>query len=268
MGKRLTSEQIETYRRDGFLYGIPVLSEAEVAHYRACVEDLLASCGEDLSNHLLQVHLVQCWADELIRHPAVLDAVEDILGPDILAWKNKCFYKPADGTSYVSWHQDNYNEHFDSEESVTAWVALSDSHPAHGCIRGLPGSHLGGRLPHVEEPKPDNLSTRGPEITAAIETKEATYLTLDAGQMSLHHPCTIHGSGPNEAGEARNGFATAYIAASVRQTTDPTKGATLVRGRDTLRFFPPNPVPTGDDEALKVKARETFRKYQGKELVY
>ncbi len=117
MGKILSTEQIETYRRDGFLYGIPVLSREEVAHYRACVEDLLASCGEDLSNHLLQVHLVQRWADELIRHPAVLDAVEDILGPDILVWKNKCFYKPADATSYVSWHQDNYNEHFDSEES-------------------------------------------------------------------------------------------------------------------------------------------------------
>ena len=268
MGKRLTSEQLEAYRRDGFLYGIPVLSRQEVAHYRACAEDLLASCGDDLKNHLLQVHLVQRWADELIRHPAVLDAVEDTLGPNILAWKNKCFYKSADATSYVSWHQDNYNEHFDNEKSVTAWIALSDSHPAHGCVRGVVGSHLGGRLPHVEEPTPDNLSTRGPKITAAFDTTKAAYLTLDAGQMSLHHPCTIHGSDPNESGEPRIGFATAYIAASVRQMTAPTHGATLVRGKDTLQFFPPNPVPTGDDEALKVEARETFRKYKEKELVY
>ena len=66
MGKRLTSEQLEAYRRDGFLYGIPVLSRQEVTHYRASAEDLLASCGDDLKNHLLQVHLVQRWADELI----------------------------------------------------------------------------------------------------------------------------------------------------------------------------------------------------------
>ena len=268
MDTRLSNEELEAYRRDGLLYGIPVLSPKEVAHYRACTEDLLASCGDDLQNHLLQVHLVQRWADELIRHPAVLDAVEDILGPNILAWKNKCFYKPADATSYVSWHQDNYNEHFDSDESVTAWIALSDSHPAHGCVRGVVGSHLTGRLPHVEVPKRDNLSTRGPEITAPFDTTKAADMTLDAGQMSLHHARTIHGSCPNETGEPRIGFATAYLAASVRQTTAPTHGATLVRGKDTLQFFPPNPIPTGDDEALKVEARETFRKYKGKELVY
>ena len=268
MAKRLTSKQLEAYRREGFLYGIPVLSPQEVAHFRACAEELLASCDDDLKNHLLQVHLVQRWADALVRHAGVLDVVEDILGPNILAWKNKCFYKPADATSYVSWHQDNYNEHFDSDESVTAWIALSDSHPEHGCVRGVVGSHLGGRLPHVEEPKPDNLSTRGPEITSALDTTKAAYLTLDAGQISLHHPRTVHGSGPNEAGEPRIGFATAYIAASVRQTTAPTHGATLVRGKDTLQFFPPNPAPVGDDEALMLEARETFRKYKGKELIY
>ena len=268
MGTGLSSEGLAAYRRDGFLFGIPALSSEEVAHYRACVEDLLASCGDELKNHLLQVHLVQRWADELIRHPVVLDVVEDILGPNILAWKNKCFYKPADATSYVSWHQDNYNEHFDSEESVTAWIALSDSHPSNGCVRAIVGSHLEGRLPHLEEPKPDNLSTRGPEITEPFDTTKATFLTLDAGQMSLHHAATIHGSRPNESGEPRIGFATAYIAASVRQTTAPTHGATLVRGKDTLQFFPPNPVPTGDDESLKVEARETFRKYKGKQLVY
>ena len=73
-----------SWKRTGGTASFPVLSRQEVTHYRACAEDLLASCGDDLKNHLLQVHLVQLWADELIRHPAVLDAVEDTIGPNIL----------------------------------------------------------------------------------------------------------------------------------------------------------------------------------------
>lgn len=268
MPKKLTPEQIERYDDEGFVTGIQVLSDAEVEYYLRSVEELLSGCGEGLESHLLQVHLVQTWADALVRHPAVLDAVEDLIGPNLLAWKNKCFYKPPDPSLYVSWHQDDYNENFDGGSGLTAWVALSDSLSLHGCVEAIAGSHKRGKIPHVEVPEGDNMSTRGPQVLMPFARSQAARLELRAGEMSLHHPGVVHGSGANLSREPRIGFATVYVTTSTRQTTEPSHGATLVRGVDAYQFFPENPRPAGDDRSLTVLAREAFLRYKEKTLPY
>jgi ectoine hydroxylase-related dioxygenase (phytanoyl-CoA dioxygenase family) len=233
-----------------------------------CLEELLAHCGTDLENHLLQVHLVQSWADELVRHPAVLDAVEDMLGPNLFAWKNKCFLKPPRPNLYVSWHQDDYNENFDSLDTLTTWVALSDSTAKHGCVRVIDGSHRRGKIPHIEKPTKDNLSTRGPQLTEPFDESLAVDLELRPGEMSIHHPRVIHGSGANVSGQPRIGFATVYVATSTKQTTAPSHGATLVRGVDTEGYFPVNARPSGSIEAQARAACETFLQFKNHALPY
>jgi non-heme Fe2+,alpha-ketoglutarate-dependent halogenase len=53
-----------------------------------------------------QPDLVYTWAQELIRHPRIVDAVEDAVGPDILAWESVFFTKEPQTEDYISWHQD------------------------------------------------------------------------------------------------------------------------------------------------------------------
>ena len=268
MLKKLTAEQRDSYDQRGFLTGLPVLTPKEVEHYRACLKQLVAACGDELGNYLLQVHLVQSWADELVRHPAILDGVEDVLGPNLFAWKNKCFIKPPNPNLFVSWHQDDYNENFDGLDMLTAWVAFSDSSTRHGCVRVIEGSHRRGKVRHVEIPSKDNLSTTGPQVTEPFDESQAVDLELRAGEMSIHNPRIIHGSGPNVSGEPRIGFATAYFATSMKQTTAPSHGATLVRGVDQEGFFPANPRPSGSDGEQIREARETFLQFKNRALPY
>ena len=72
------------------------------------------------------MNLLFPWCDELIRHPRILDCIEDIIGPDILCWNVHLFAKDPDGTSYVSWHQDAAYWGLEPADVVTAWVALSE----------------------------------------------------------------------------------------------------------------------------------------------
>ena len=129
-------------------------------------------------------HLLFKWLADFIRSPSVLDPVEDIIGPDIMVWSTDWWLKEAKSPSYVSWHQDSQYWGLDSEKLVTVWVALSPSNIASGCMRYMPGSHLGPDLPHRETYHDDNLLTRGQEITEGIDEAKAVNVELEPGEGS------------------------------------------------------------------------------------
>ena len=93
-------------------------------------------------------HLLHPWMDRLVRHPAILDAVEDVLGPNLFCWGSQFFIKDARDQAYVSWHQDGTYWGLSSPDVVTAWVALTPSLPENGCMRVVPGTHL-RQVPHA-----------------------------------------------------------------------------------------------------------------------
>src|SRR6266540_3685148 len=108
MTKLLAPEAVRRYREDGVLFPVRVLSREEVARYRRCLEDHERSTGAPLQgNWRHKVHLLFTWADALVHHPKILDAVEDVIGPDILCWTTNFFIKEADNAAFVSWHQDS-----------------------------------------------------------------------------------------------------------------------------------------------------------------
>jgi len=96
MAKRLSPEAVAQYRRDGFYFPVPVLSAAEARGYRDKLERHERATGGPLAGNMRhKVHLLFTWANELARHPAILDAVEDVIGPDILCWSTNFFIKEA-----------------------------------------------------------------------------------------------------------------------------------------------------------------------------
>src|SRR5262249_25395997 len=147
--RRLTLAQVEAFRRDGYLYPLRGLSSAEAQRYRARLEAFEARQGPLTTTPFrTKPHLVFEWVAELVRHPAILDAVEDLLGPDLLVWSSSFFLKGARDPSYVSWHQDSTYWGLSEPDVVTAWLALSVSSVASGCMRVVPGSHLRDQIPH------------------------------------------------------------------------------------------------------------------------
>lgn len=239
----------DQFAANGYYFPIDVLSTGEASAYRrelAALEKL--NHGKKLGNksQLNLPHIIFTFADAIVRHPRILDAVEAILGPDILVWRSTFLIKEPHSESYVSWHQDLRYWGLDSDAEVSAWVALSPATEANGCMRFVPGSHKAGLLPHKDTFADSNLLTRGQEADIEINEHDTTLVSLAPGQMSLHHGKLLHASGPNRSDERRIGFAINYIAPHVRQLIAKEDFAVLVRGKDKFGHFQYVPSPTRD----------------------
>ncbi len=244
--KLLSEGLVQQYRDAGYLTPIRVLSTAEATPLRAKLEAFEAGAGPLAGKLRQKSHLLFTWLNDLVRNKRILDAVEDIVGPDILCWGTSFFIKEAHNPAYVSWHQDSTYWGLDPADIVTAWVALSDSTTENGAMRVVPGSHTMAQVPHRDTFRPDNLLSRGQEVMVDVNDTNADTLTLAAGEMSLHHVRLIHGSEPNPSDQRRIGFAIRYLPTYVRQVAGPHDWATLVRGVDHFGNFELEQRPDAD----------------------
>jgi non-haem Fe2+, alpha-ketoglutarate-dependent halogenase len=255
--------EVERYDREGVLFPIPVLTAAEVEHFRSRVEDLEDRLGgRPKPSDLMQPHLFHRWAYDLVIHPVVLDAVEQILGPDILVHSVSIFSKHPHTADYVSWHQDGYYWGLDMPRLTSAWIALTPSNAENGCLRVVPGSHGVDRLPHVDRPHSrDNLLASGLEIAVEVAESDAVDITLAPGEMSLHHVNIVHGSNPNRSGGKRIGFAIRYVAPEAQQALDH-HAVVLARGRDDHHHYSILQAPPSGsiDECLQAQAEFARRR--------
>ncbi|RAI57899.1 phytanoyl-CoA dioxygenase family protein [Roseicella frigidaeris] len=232
MPASLSEAAVEEYRRLGYHFPIRVFPAAEAEGLLARLRATEARLGGSLSGRMNQKpHLLFPWAHALVTHPAVLDAVESVLGPDLLCWGSQFFMKGARDPAYVSWHQDGTYWGLSSPDVVTAWIALTPSVPESGNMRVVPGTHL-SQVPHTDTFAADNLLSRGQEVAVEVDEKDAVDITLQPGEMSLHHVLIVHGSEPNRASWPRIGFAIRYVPTHVRQQGGEKDSALLVRGTD------------------------------------
>jgi len=213
-------QSLERYERDGILFPVEVLSADEAARYRAELESLVGDCGESAPKRLDGLHLFFGWAYRLATGDALLNAVESVLGGDILIDGTLVFHKPPRDSGYVSWHQDSVYSGWHLTPSVSAWVALTPSRPANGCMRVIPGSHKRGVLDHTNERDASNLLYRG-ERVAAVDESRAVDVVLGPGEMSLHHSNIVNGSNPNNSDEPRMGFIVRFVTPRVRPQERP-----------------------------------------------
>jgi len=264
MLKALSEDQIAAYHRRGYLAPVPVMSEADARALRGTLEAIEAGMGGPLRGDIRhKAHLLFPFLADLIRHPAILDAIEDILGPDILCWNTNFFIKEAETPSFVSWHQDSTYWGLSSPDVCTAWIALTPSNLDNGAMAVIPESHTHDQIPHRDTFDRHNLLTRGQEIAVEVDERAAVSLVLRPGEMSLHHVRLVHGSPPNLSLDRRIGFAIRYIPTSIYQV-EGTDSATLVRGEDRFGHFELEPRPERDmqDEMLALHKRLTERAAQ------
>lgn len=244
--KTLTEDAVRFYREQGYYAPLRAISMADATDLRRRLEAFEADAGPIAGKVRQKPHLLFTWLNELIRHPRILDAVEDVIGPNILCWGSSFFIKEQRNTAYVSWHQDSTYWGLEPPDIITAWVALSDSTAANGAMRVIPGTHKLDQVPHHDTFAGDNLLSRGQEIMVDVDDRLAVTLELAAGEMSLHHVRLIHGSEPNPSERRRIGFAIRYIPTYVRQVAGSHDTATLVRGVDAFHNFEHERRPDAD----------------------
>lgn len=263
MAKKLTDAEIARYREDGFVAPVPALTSEEVSHFRAGLEDFEARRGHALDfPERSKSYLLFDWADAIVHHPQVLDAVEDLIGPDILCYHLTMHIKEPGTDAIIVWHQDDDYFHLAPAEHVTAWVALSDATEAAGCMRMVPGAHLEGPIPHIEDPQPNHLIRRGKGIFGRFGDDDGVAVPVPAGSMSLHHTHTPHSSGPNRGSDRRIGVGISYIPAHVAPLTRPVSSALLVRGKDPYgHFHPETRLDRSESPAARTAHDRAYRIY-------
>jgi chlorinating enzyme len=253
MAKVLTQSQIDAFWRDGCVFPIRVMSEADAAELRARLEAFEAKAGGPLKGDLRhKSHLLFAWLGDLVRNNHIVDAIEDLHGPNLLCWTTNFFIKEAHNPAFVSWHQDSTYWGLDKPDVVTAWIALTPSHKANGAMGFMPGTHTSDQIPHRDTFAQNNLLTRGQEVAVEVNEDEAVTIELQPGEMSLHHVRLVHGSPPNPSDDRRIGFAIRYIPTSVAQIAGEDS-ATLVRGVDDFHHFELEPRPDRDMDPAFVK---------------
>lgn len=246
-GGALTPDDLARWRRDGYLFPFSALSTTEAAMRRAKLEDwerrtgqhVLKACG-------LKAHLIFTWAYSVATHPAILDRVESLIGPDIMIYSSSIWPKTPGDNKYVSWHQDSGYLGIDPADGLQAWVALSDSTKDNGCLRVLPGSHRNPDVIHEETFHPDNMVSRG-QVIHGIDESKGVDIELKAGQFSLHHERTFHSSAANNGRDRRIGYSILYIPASSRCSIS-RRGALLVRGTDRWNHWDAETQPVRDED--------------------
>ena len=268
MPKRLDPQQVAAFQRDGFVSPIRVLSEDQAAAYRRRFEDYeRAHDGWYTLSKGQKIHLLQTWVCELVRNENILDAVEDVLGPDVMCWGTSLFIKNAGDPHYVSWHQDSTYWGLSKPDVATAWIALSPSTPENGCMRVIPGSHTIDQVPHTDTHAEANLLSRGQVVNVEVDESQAVDIVLEPGEMSLHHVRLIHGSEPNPSDQRRIGFAVRYIPPHVHQVNGPHDSAGLVRGTDDFGHFELEPAPAADLDPAAVAWHKKSAELHG-QLLY
>ena len=254
MPKILTTNAIEQYRRDGYFSPLAVLTAAEVSDSRGALESFEKSQGCSLQGaQRNKSHLLFKWVDDLMRHNTILDAVEDLIGPDILCWNSLFWTKEARSESFVSWHQDLRYWGLDTDRLVSIWLALSPATLESGCMHVLPGSHIGDLMPHKDRYADGNLLTRGQEISVQVDESSAVAMPLNPGEISLHNGRLAHASSPNHSADRRIGLSLHYIPTETSQVVGVWDSAALVRGVDRYGHFELAPTPAADFDPAAVE---------------
>jgi hypothetical protein len=270
MGKRLTDAEVARYHRDGFLFPIDVFSPEEARGFRDRLETFERQEGRQFGKgHNFKPHLLFPWVDALVRHAAVLDPVEDIIGPGIRLFHFTIWPKSPGDPAYVSWHQDSTYFGLEPAVHITAWVALTEVPVESGAVEVVPGTHTRGQLNHGQFADDRNLLSRGQTLTADFNRDDTVFMTLKPGQMSLHHTHLIHRSGPNLSNNRRIGFGISYIPTSATCRARAKQSAMLVRGVDRYGHFDDEPHPQVDygpaEQAAHAAAVARFRAQNAEE---
>ena len=267
MPKSLSQQQIDAYWRDGLVSPIEVMTEDDAAACRAELEAVEARYGA--VHYMVKPYLVTMVGDALAHSATLLDAVEDIIGPDVMLWDAAFIIKEPGDNKHVSWHQDLTYWGLDSvDDIVSVWLALSPATVESGTMKLMPGSHKSGQLSHSPTDDDLNVLSRGQTLDTEIDDSRAIDNVLRPGQMSLHHGLTFHASQPNISEDRRIGFNMNLIRPSVRQLKVANDSAMLLRGEDRFGHFRREPRPASDFAPDAVAFQGEISLARGKEVNY
>lgn len=244
--RRLTAAEKRQFEEWGYIKNLPVFDDAAVPALQARFEELAARLPDGVDiNQTNMWQKASPWFHAFCRTPAILDYVEDLIGPDFYQWSGQFFVKyPGDGT-VVPWHQDAQYWPLTPRRTVSVWLAIYDSDEGNAAMQVVRGSHRQGDLDH-HEVSGDKYVLEQEVDADLIDEKNVVTLDLKAGEISLHDDGLLHGSGPNNSDRVRCGMTTRFSPTEVKCDLSvwPSFEAYMARGVDRYGHNPHGKLPT------------------------
>lgn len=206
----LTPQQIDQYHRDGYVTPQFRVDDSLLADIRRRYDALLEREPRfrDYCPALLEYDL------SFLRYSdnqAILDMVEQLIGPDIALWNMSFFAKPAGNGKRTPWHQDGEYWPIRPLATCTVWLAVDDSTPENGCLRVIRGSHQARALKAHNKVQRDDVTLTQELAPSEYDEKQAVDIVLKAGQISLHDVYLLHGSEANSSSKPRRGMTMRFM---------------------------------------------------------
>ena len=260
----LSANQLKQYKDEGFVSPIDIFTKDKTDEIRKEIELIEKKIpGELNKSGRYNAHLISPLLDEITHNTKILDVVQSLIGENILVCGTTLFIKDPNEKNFVSYHQDAKYIGLKPYNWVTAWVAITDSNEHNGCMRMWSGSHKDSLKEHSQMFNEGNLLTRG-QTVSNVPTDKTTPIILKAGQMSLHHPTTVHGSGINKSNDRRIGFVIqSYIGTNVKQMLGKNS-VQLARGIDKFNYHKvikrPKSLMNKNDLDVKKQENDNLKK--------
>jgi Phytanoyl-CoA dioxygenase (PhyH) len=258
--KALSQEQVDSYRYNGFLFMVPALTPDEVATCLAGLQRLELELGSPVAEADVKwrshAYAHSPWFNTLIRHKRILDAIEDVIGPNILVWTSTFFIKEPHSPTFAAWHQDGTYFGLEPKEQVCAWVALTDASEQAGCMEQLSSRGAPRQYNHAALGLANSINRAGQTIMEAFDQSNPVAMALRAGEFSLHHELAVHRSAPNHASHRRVGIGLNYIPTHVRVDSPVRCKAMLVRGEDRYGHFDLIDPPSAERDAAALAVHQ------------
>lgn len=235
MHRVLSDEQVSAYHQRGYVTVPGFFRDEQIRP----IEDYLVQNADvpwtdKNDDPLRESHYHHRPVYDVCTDSKLLDAVEQLIGPDIVLLYSHILNKKGGGGLGVSWHQDGpYWPRVEPKIAVTAWIPLDDADPENGCMQVIPGSHAG----HVDL---GQRSTGGRDLIQdhaialpddVVDESKAENVILDRGDVSFHDSYIVHGSQPNRSNRRRAALTVRYVPASTRIQPRSDRKQYLVRGK-------------------------------------
>ncbi len=256
---RLSQEQIDFFRENGYVSGIRILNDDQISALRAELDGFFNPDHEgrefwyeyhvnesgDPDNVLF--HALGAWRigrafHDILWHPAFTVPASQLLGNSVRFWHDQLFCKPPKHGGVVAWHQDySYWTRTRPMRHLTCWIGLDDATVENGCLHYVPKSHHWELLP-VTGLAGDMEAIQSVLSTEQKEQFRPVPIELRAGEASFHHPHLVHGSYGNRTDRPRRAVVLNAFSDGVASASDEpllTGVPAVPSGRKMEgRFFP------------------------------
>jgi phytanoyl-CoA hydroxylase len=185
-------------------------------------------------------HKVSSVMARYMLHPAVVDVLTSVIGPNVKSMQSMLFIK-ASGKPGQAWHQD---ENFipTRDRSLTgAWIALDEATTENGCLWVIRGSHKDGVLWPTRETTDERFDCADEAVGFPYTDDDQVAVTVPVGSVVFFNGYLLHRSLPNttKSGYRRalvNHYMSAESLLAWNYAREDFRDVVLVAGRDPYAY--------------------------------